>query len=269
MIKLGWKVVGLGLVVIALMGCMWLLKPSPLIGDNIHLALGNPSNASTNTPNNYLLLKPQYALSYNKSQGIPNWASWQLNATWLGTVPRRDNFRPDDTLPQGWHRVTPAEYNGSGYDRGHMTPAADRANTVESNSATFLMTNILPQAPDNNQGPWANLESYCRDLVKQGKELYIVSGGVGQKPALRSGVGVPAKVWKVIVVLERSGLGLAGVTDKTRTISVIMPNNQGIRDQDWRSFRVSIDAIEKATGYNFLSNVSEAVQTKLESRVDR
>ena len=269
MSKLGWKVVGIGILLLAIVGCMWLLRPSPPGAGSVHLTLGNPSGASTNTPDNYLLEKPQYALSYNNSQRLPNWSSWQLNASWLGNMPRRNDFRPDDTLPQGWHRVTPAEYNGSSFDRGHMTPSADRTNNPENNSATFLMTNILPQAPDNNQGPWADLENYCRDLVKQGKELYIVSGGAGKKQALRSGIGVPANVWKVIVVLERPGLGLSGVTDRTRTIAVTMPNAQGIREKDWRSFRVSIDAIETATGYNFLSNVSESVQAALESQVDR
>ena len=268
MIKLGWKVLAVGLFLLTIVGCVWLLN-RPVAMTNVHLTLGNPSNAAASTPDNYLLEKPQYTLSYNNSQHIPNWSSWQLNASWLGNMPRRNDFRPDDALPQGWVRVTPADYNGSGFDRGHMTPSADRTNNPENNSATFLMTNILPQAPDNNQGPWANLENYCRDLVKQGKELYIVSGGYGKKQTLRSGVVAPTNVWKVIVVLERPGLGLPGVTANTRTIAVNLPNAQGIREKDWRTFRVSIDAIEAATGYNFLSNVSESLQATLESRVDR
>jgi len=256
------------LALVAIGGCM-LLTRQPSTVTSIHLTLGNPSNASASTPDNYLIEKPQYALSYNSTQRIPNWSSWQLNASWLGNVPRRNDFRPDETLPQGWYRVTPTDYNGSRFDRGHMTPSADRTSTPEANSATFLMTNILPQAPDNNQGPWARLEDYCRDLVKQGKELYIVSGGAGRKRTLRTGVVAPASVWKVIVVMDRPGLGLVGITEKTRTIAVTLPNSQGIREQDWRTFQVSIDAIESATGYNFLSNVPESVQAVLESRVDR
>lgn len=268
MIKLGWKVLGVGIVLLAIVGCVWLLRP-PAPVTNVHLTLGNPSNATASNPDNYLLEKPQYALSYNNSQRIPNWASWQLNASWLGNVPRRNDFRPDAALPQPWVRVTAADYNGSGFDRGHMTPSADRTNNPENNSATFLMTNILPQAPDNNQGPWADLENYCRDLVKQGKELYIVSGGYGKKRTLRTGIGIPTNLWKVIVVLERPGLGLPGVNASTRTIAVNLPNAQGLREQDWRTFRVAIDAIESATGYNFLSNLPESVQAVLESRVDR
>lgn len=249
-------------------GCTLLQQPPRT--DSPHLLLGNPSRAtaSLSTPNNYLMRKPQYALSYNNQKHIPNWSSWQLNAAWLGAVPRRNDFRPDPDLPADWLHVTPSDYNGSGYDRGHMTPAADRGNTPENNSATFLMTNILPQAPDNNQGPWADLENYCRDLVRQGKELYIVAGGYGDRRPIKRGILPPAQVWKTIVVLDRPGLGLSGVTASTRVIAVLMPNQQGIRETDWRTFRVSVDAIEAQTGYDLLSNVPEAIQKVIEGRRD-
>ncbi|MEP0858495.1 DNA/RNA non-specific endonuclease, partial [Trichocoleus sp. DQ-U1] len=114
-------------------------KPSPS-STSIHLKLGNPSNAisSVANPDNYLMVKPQYALSYNKSKGTANWASWQLNQLWLGNTDRQDNFRPDPTLPAGWEKVTPTMYSGSGYDRGHIVPSADRTRSVEDNAATFV-----------------------------------------------------------------------------------------------------------------------------------
>lgn len=126
------------------------LRQSPSTVASVHLALGNPSNADTD-PNNYLMIKPQYALSYDNSKGIPNWVSWQLNQSWLGSVDRKNDFRPDITLPVGWYQVRPSDYTGGGYDRGHMTPSGDRTRTPEDNSATFLMTNMIPQAPKNNQ----------------------------------------------------------------------------------------------------------------------
>ena len=89
---------------------------------SIHLNLGNPSSATTSVanPDNYLLDKPQYVLSYNNSKGTPNWVSWQLNKSWLGTTDRQNNFRPDDTLPTDFVRITPTAYTGSGYDKGHI-----------------------------------------------------------------------------------------------------------------------------------------------------
>ncbi|WP_341528159.1 DNA/RNA non-specific endonuclease [Nostoc sp. UHCC 0302] len=254
-------------------------KPAPAQSSSVHLTLGNPSGATQNTsyPNNYLLNKSQYAVSYNNSTRIPNWVSWQLNGYWLGSAPRQDDFRPDTSLPAAWYRVTSSDYSGSGFDRGHMTASADRTRTVTDNSATFLMTNIIPQAPDNNQGPWASLENYCRDLVSQGKELYIISGGYGvggsgsngSASTIASGkIQVPARTWKVIVVLDTPGTGVNGVNTSTRVIAVNMPNSQGIRNNSWRTYRVSVDSIEANTGYNFLSNVSLSTQSVVEARVD-
>jgi endonuclease G, mitochondrial len=241
---------------------------------NVNLALGNPSDANDNVitnANNYLVVKPQYVLSYNNSKHIPNWVSWQLNKSWLGNVPRRNDFRPDPSLPKGWYAVASADYNGSGYDRGHMTPSADRSRDPETNSTTFFMTNIIPQAPDNNQGVWQKLESYCRDLANAGKDLYIISGGYGEKRSIGSKVkiSVPERTWKVIVVLDQAGSNAANVTANTRVIAVDIPNEQGVREANWRTFRVSVDQLEAKTGYNFLTNVTESVQQAIESRVDQ
>jgi endonuclease G len=133
-----------------------------------HLAMGNSSGAVPDAamPSNYLIEKPQYALSYNRDRGIPNWVSWHLDDSWLGTVERQDDFRGDASLPEGWYRVQPSDYSSSGFDRGHNVPSADRTNTEGDNSATFLMTNMVPQAPYHNRELWENLERYCRSLVE-------------------------------------------------------------------------------------------------------
>lgn len=234
----------------------------------VQLMMGNPSQARTQ-PDNYLLLKPQYALSYNASKGIPNWVSWQLNQSWLGSVDRQNDFRPDDTLPSNFYHVTPSDYTGTGYDRGHQAPSGDRTANVNDNSATFLMTNMIPQAPDLNRGPWEKLESYSRQLVSEGKELYIIAGVSGQKGTLAGGnLSIPARNWKVIVVLDRPGLGLNSVTDRTRIIAVDMPNQEGIKETDWTEYRTTVKQIEAATGYNLLSSAPDKVQQVIENRVD-
>ncbi len=251
------------------------LRPAPAQSSSVHLKMGNPSGAGSSYAN-LLLSKPQYATSHNCYRGTPNWVSWQLNSSWLGSAPRQDNFRADTTLPSNCYRVTSSDYTGSGFDRGHMTPSADRTNTIANNSATFLMTNIVPQAPDNNQGPWADLEDYGRELVGQGKELYIVSGNYGSGGTGSNGgastiaggkVTVPDRVWKAILVLDGPG-GPSDVSTLTRVIAVDMPNDQGIRNNEWRSYRVSVDTIESRTSYNLFSNVSDSVENIIESRVD-
>src|SRR4029453_13965101 len=110
-----------------------------------------------------------------------------LDAGWLGDAPRQNDFRPDSTLPLGWYQVQAKDYAGSGFDRGHMSPSGDRTVTISANSATFLMTNMIPQLPASNQGPWARLEGYCRSLVSLGNELYIVSGGQGLQSYIANG----------------------------------------------------------------------------------
>lgn len=245
----------------------------------VHLIMGNPSGATTSTANsnNYLMEKSQYALSYNNSRRTANWVSWQLNSSWLGSAPRQDDFRADTTLPSGWYRVTSSDYTGSGFDRGHLTPSADRTNTIANNSATFLMTNIVPQAPDNNQGYWAQLESYERSVVtSQGKELYIIAGGYGQggtssngsrSTISGAGIVVPSRLYKIIVITN-PGTGAGGVNTSTRVIAIDTPNVQGNRSVNWGTYRTTVDYIESRTGYNFLSNVSPSVQSVIESRVD-
>lgn len=253
---------------------------TPPASSSVHLTMGNPSGAITNTayPANYLFEKPQYVMSYNRDKGIANWVSWHLASSWLGSTPRQDDFRNDTSLPAGWYQVLGTSYSGSGFDRGHMCPSADRTLTVSDNSSTFLMTNMIPQAPDNNQGPWANLENYCRTLVSQGNELYIISGGYGQGGIGANGgtsytinggkVWVPARTWKVIVVLPNGTNDVTRVSTSTRVIAIDMPNQQGIRSANWGTYRTTVDAIEQATGYDFLSAVSTTIQASIENKVD-
>ena len=250
---------------LALVGCS---PPNP---SKAHLVLGNPSNATTDPANqtNYLIERPQYALSYNTKNGTPNWVSWQLNKSWLGSADRQDDFRGDESLPEGWYKVSPKDYTNSGYDRGHMTPSADRTRSVADNSATFVMTNIVPQTADNNRGPWKYLEEYSRDLVAEGKELYIIAGPDGsQKRIGDRKVLAPWRTWKIIVVLDRPGSGVRGITAKTRVISVIIPNTKNLKNKDWKKYRVSVDEVEKETNYDFLSNVPKSIQDEIERRVD-
>ena len=227
-----------------------------------HLTFGNPSNAGKNNPENLLIERSQYALSYSKSLNRLNWASWRVDDRWLGQTDRQDNFRPDGGLPKGFYQVTPGEYRRSGYDRGHMVPSGDRTDNPQDNSITFLMTNIFPQASDNNRGPWKELESYGRDLIYQdGKALYVVGGVYGNKGKVGK-VTVPGRTWKVMVVLDDVE---DSITRGTEVIAVDMPNSDRI-EADWQTYRTTVDRIEIATGYDLLSEVPKGIQAAIESR---
>ncbi|MBU3713932.1 MAG: DNA/RNA non-specific endonuclease [Ferruginibacter sp.] len=242
------------------------------------LLLGNPSSATDNEADfgNYLMKEGYYSLSYNRDRGTPNWVSWHVVYTDFGSFARQNDFRANPNLPETWYKVAATSYSASGFDRGHVCPSSDRTSTLEANSATFLMTNIIPQAPNNNQGPWASLETYCRSLVQAGNELYVIAGVYGEGGVGNSGaattvdngkVTVPSNLWKVIVVLPDGANDLSRVKNNSRVISVIMPNINTI-STDWRSFRTSVDYIEDQTGYDVLSKVSTSIQNVIEAKVD-
>ncbi len=241
---------------------------------NVRFGMPSPVRADPSDRDAYLIERPQYVLSYNAHKRTPNWVSWRLNKGDIGHAARAA-FEPDPLLPKGFAKVTSRVYDGSGFDRGHMCPAKDRSASAEDCAATFYMTNVVPQSPHSNQKAWERLESYCRTLVQKGHELSIVCGpagvgGVGKKGRRdeigkgRIEVTVPAKLWKVIVVLPEAG---AAPRRNTRVIAVVMPNDQTV-DYDWTPYRTSAAAIERMTGNRFFRNVPASVAAAMRRHVD-
>ena len=247
----------------------------PTRDDN--LALGNPSGASISDPNNYLMVKPEYILSYNRGRGIANWVSWHLSSAWKGDSRRTNDFRPDAALPAGWYAAKPSDYTNTGFDRGHLCPSDDRDATPEENAATFLLTNIVPQAPKHNREVWKNLEDYERQLTTNGNEVYVIAGtwgagGTGQNgyaTTLANGrLTVPSTLWKIIVVLPTGSDDAARISTETRIIAINIPNNQSAADKPWHAYITSVDDLENLTGYDFLSTVPTDIQRIIERRID-
>jgi endonuclease G len=248
-------------------------------GRDDNMALGNPSDARSleTDADNYLLQRPQFSLSYNNSRGGANWVSWHLNSAWKGLAVRNDNFRQDDLLPTSFYRAATSAYTNSGFDRGHLCPAEDRDASQEDIDATFYMSNILPQAPNANRISWKNAEDYCRQLLDEGNELYIIAGGYGQggtgslgtASSINSGaIVVPARLWKVIVVLPQGNDDLSRISAASRVIAIDLPNTQSVNSLPWQDYRCTVDEIEAATGLDLLSNLPVAVQAALEVVVD-
>ena len=119
-----------------------------VIDATLQMQLGNPSGATadTNDHNHYLIQRTVEAIDYSDVLGEPNWASWDLTASDLGSSGRSPDFITDTSLPSGFYEVTPTDYSGAGYDRGHMCPSADRTDNDTDNALVFLMSNIIPQA---------------------------------------------------------------------------------------------------------------------------
>ncbi|HEY6925676.1 MAG TPA: DNA/RNA non-specific endonuclease [Steroidobacteraceae bacterium] len=223
----------------------------------------------------FIVRYPQYTASYNPNRGTPNWVSYVLNATDFGPEDRCDCFTMDPALPSTFTHLTTADYTnagsfaGYGIDRGHMARSFDRTTASLDNAVTFYFTNVVPQASDLNQGPWAELESELGDLARlQDKEVYIIAGVAGNKGTLKNEgkIVIPASTWKVAVIMPRHH-GLADIVDyrDLQVIAVNMPNDPGVRNVPWQTYQTTVDAIEQLTGYDLLALLPDDVETAVES----
>jgi endonuclease G, mitochondrial len=263
-------------------------NPPAAANDNDPLLPGNPSNASTSVAagNNYLKDNGYYKIAYNKFMGVPNWVAWHLESGDIGSTPRQDDFRNDIGLPAGWYQVQTTDYNGAGFDRGHNCPSADRTSSVSANSSTFLMTNIFPQAPNLNQGPWEGLESFVRNtLVGTSNEAFIFmgnygSGGYGINGATSTiaggNINVPAKVWKVVLIIPKGNGDLARIHSNATVLTVSMPNDNRlftVSDKNaWRNYLISINALETESNaafynLNLFQNIHDSIKSVLKTKV--
>ncbi|GAB4125476.1 MAG: hypothetical protein Fur005_45920 [Roseiflexaceae bacterium] len=263
----------IALLLIAMIGLI--TTPSRAATPDIHLTLGNPSGATNDLSQeqNFLISRTQYTLAYQRADGIPRWVSWYLTANDIGPAPRCDCFTSDTSLPVGWNRIVTSDYTNSGYDRGHMTASEDRTANDAENAATFIMTNLLPQSPQNNRGPWARLESTSRSLAQTGNELYIISGPAGTLGTLASGtLRIPAATWKAVLVLPEGSDDLSRITTATRVIAIRISNDKNdtsVQQSDpWEQYRTSVDTIEAETGDDLFNALPPRIQRVIEARVD-
>ncbi len=241
-----------------------------------------------NSTDDHIMSRPQYALSYNKNKGEPNWVSWNINASQFGAAPRCDCFSADQSLPSDFYHVVDFNYRNGGYDRGHMVQSESRTTTDQENATTFLLTNIIPQAAENNQGPWSKFENYLNDLARGAngpkKEVYVIAGGIytGSPGTLKNEgkVQIPGYTWKIAVIVP-AGMGLDYINSATDISSldlevdaIKMPNDttggvpasaKGIRNIAWDTYKVKVDQLEAETGYDFLANLRDDIELLAES----
>ena len=231
------------------------------LGVDYQMQLGNPTAATVDINNHthYLIQRTQYAMDYSDTTHQANWVSWSYTSTDTGSTSRQDSYREDTSLPAGFTRIGSATF-GAGLDRGHMCPSADRTTSVADNDATFLMSNMIPQTSQNNQGLWATFETYCRNLASGGSEVLITCGpGDFGTTSISNGMKLPGSVWKVVVVAP-SGTALASskVTPACRVIAIKTPNTASV-GSSWASYITTVEEIEAATGYTFFSSLPTSV----------
>lgn len=243
------------------------------------MQLGNPTGATPDPNNhtNYLIRRAVEAIGYSDLQGQPIWASWDLTSSDIGSSGRTDAWAVDTNLPPTFNRIPTSAYgsvNGQSYDRGHMCPSADRTDTVADNQQVFIMSNIIPQASQQNQGVWENLESYSRTLLGS-QELLITSGPYDFGPYTVDGglVGIASNTFKIIVCVPLgSGVAFSRITNtdpnSIRVIAVDIPNTGGAGSIPWTSFVTSTKQIQSKTGYNFFNALPNNLAWVLRSKID-
>ncbi len=197
-----------------------------------------------------------FKVSFNRETHTPNWVAWELLGSELkGEKGRSNNFWQD---PEMEGCPTTNDYKRSGYDRGHLCPAADQKWSAKAMEDCFVMANICPQDHALNSGAWNTLENKTRNWAKRDSALIIIAGPIFEKKDTlhigKAGVRVPGAFFKVIA---------APYLEKPRGIAFIYPNMTS--PGNMQNYVMTIDDLEQLTGYDFLSSLPDDLENEIES----
>jgi endonuclease G len=216
-----------------------------------------------------LLPQREYVLCYASTQRVPLWAAYELQGDDVVNRKRRDAFRSDPRLTAA-ENAHCADYKGTGYARGHTVPDADMGRSKIAQANTYFFSNMTPQWPQLNSGPWLWLERTVRDYAMHYGKVYVITGSIFTDPipTLPSGrVGIPTRFYKVLLRTDGNGQPVA--------LAVALPNQEGrfeLPDRTTTDTRpdmrasdllleahlVSIREIERLTGLDLLPRLDRA-----------
>lgn len=211
-------------------------------------------------PNEEIISHAAYTLSFNPQHEQANWVAYVLKGNQLQSAHynRTNQFMVD---PQARpHSADNDDYEGSGYDRGHLASAEDMSWSATTMKESFFYSNMSPQVPAFNRGVWKRLEELVRFWATAYDSIYVVTGPVLRKGLPTIGhdhVSVPKYYYKVILEYNPKG---------TRGIGFVLPNEASAATL--RTFAVSIDSVEHVTGIDFFPKLPDDVEEKIESRAD-
>lgn len=212
----------------------------------------------TPVPSSNLVKHTYYSLSYSEKNEQANWVYYCLTDSMVikGGQERSSSFKMDKLVPT--ESAKSSDYTKSGFDRGHLCPAADMDFNATAMQESFLMSNVSPQTPDFNRGIWKELEEQVRAWAKKEREIYIVTGPIFKDTKGVIGkeeVTVPGYFFKIIY----------DITDNPRMIAFVLPNEKSSRPLT--DFVVPVDKAEELTGFNFFSQLPDNIENNLESKV--
>jgi endonuclease G len=232
------------------------VNPPELILEISDVSEGYPHDNLNDT----LLRYTGFTISYNEDNEQPAWVAYILTRAKVqsGNEERSENFRPDKNITTG--SATLKDYSGSGYDRGHMAPAADMKWSQAAMSESFLMSNMSPQEQGFNRGIWSKLEAKVRDWAVKNDSILVITGPVLKavnKYIGENRVGVPDYYFKVI----------ADISAPTYKVIAFILQNKG-SSTDIMKYAVTVDSVEKITGYDFFPTMKDkAMKERMEKNL--
>ena len=181
-----------------------------------------------------------YTTVFSKSKKYPVLVEWWATKAKIGCptpLKRKDNFKPDPKLPKETDLLN--DYKNSGFDRGHMMPAADNlCQTPQVQDECFYFSNMSAQYHSLNAGDWKSVEVWTRDMVIKYDSIHVWSGNIGEMKKIGT-VSVPTECWKVVYI------------KKTKEYFAFMFDNKNIKQTGMKSHEVAVEAISKTTGFKF------------------
>lgn len=200
---------------------------------------------TSNIENAIYLCRTNYAVKYRYDVKGAEYVVEHLTASMLnGIAKRQNNFRIDSDIPDQYQSKL-SDYAGTNYDRGHLSNAEDNVINDNTMSESFLLSNMIPQNPDNNRGEWKKLETVVRNWARDKGELFVITGTIYNSNPSTIGsdtVAVPIQLYKVIINPKNN-----------KMIGFLMPN-QPIHD-DLHKYMIEVGKIEQLTSITFFPNL--------------
>ena len=202
-----------------------------------------------------------FTICYRESYEVAEWVSYVLTKEeTVHATGRSNNFREDPAITTG--SATLSDYRKSGFDRGHLAPAADMEWSKESVSDSFFMSNMTPQKPDFNRGIWGKLEHQVREWAKEHGEIVVITGPVLEKPSSEypsigsNKVAVPEYFYKVLLAKDRN--------NKYQAIGFILPNTG--YEKSFMDFCVTVDEVERRCNLDFFELLDDETENAIEGK---
>lgn len=209
------------------------------------------------TASDIVIVYEGFTLSYNPETLLPKWVAYELTSSEVdGTVPRGNGFGMD--LNYKGKQAMREDYSNTGWDKGHMAPAADMKWSRTAMYESFFLTNICPQDHELNGNDWLTLEKLGREWAKQFGSIHVVCGPIVGKNYYgtigENKVVVPDAFFKAFLVAQ---------DHRYHAIAFVMPNES--THHRVQEYAMTVNELEAMTGLNLFPNIDDAIEEMIES----